>query len=77
VSARPEGVNRPDLLPKGSLTPVIDVAGFLTPSEVSVSVTSIALKEMLSLKSLHVIDLLRLKNDCIGIILMKNADIFP
>ncbi|KAG2453244.1 hypothetical protein HYH02_002567 [Chlamydomonas schloesseri] len=31
--ARPEGVNRPDLLPKGEVTSVIDVAGFLTPSE--------------------------------------------
>mmetsp|Transcript_12603 Transcript_12603/g.27238 ORF Transcript_12603/g.27238 Transcript_12603/m.27238 type:complete len:224 (+) Transcript_12603:66-737(+) len=30
--ARPEGVNRPDLLPK-DFTTVIDVAGFLTPSE--------------------------------------------
>lgn len=28
-----EGVNRPDLLPKED-TPLIDVAGFLTPGEV-------------------------------------------
>eukprot|EP00877_Chromochloris_zofingiensis_P000360 jgi/Chrzof1/10324/Cz04g37150.t1 len=32
--ARPEGVNRPELLPK-EFSPVIDVAGFLTPSEES------------------------------------------
>ncbi|KAK9839509.1 hypothetical protein WJX81_006258 [Elliptochloris bilobata] len=32
VSARLEGVNRPDLLPKED-TPLIDVAGFLTPGE--------------------------------------------
>ncbi|GLC52385.1 hypothetical protein PLESTB_000623300 [Pleodorina starrii] len=31
--ARPQGVNRPELLPQGEQTAVIDVAGFLTPSE--------------------------------------------
>lgn len=34
ATARPEGVNRPELLPKGAVTSVIDVAGFLAPSEV-------------------------------------------
>jgi hypothetical protein len=32
--ARPEPVNRPDLLPRGEKTTVIDVAGFLTAGEV-------------------------------------------
>lgn len=36
ASARLEGVNRPDLLPKED-TPLIDVAGFLTPGEVCLS----------------------------------------
>lgn len=31
--ARLEGVNRPELLPEGPVTPVIDVAGFLTDGE--------------------------------------------
>lgn len=30
-----EGVNKPELLPTGDFTPVIDVAGFLTDGEVS------------------------------------------
>lgn len=33
AEARLEGVNRPDLLPKGDFTTVIDVAGYLAPSE--------------------------------------------
>ena len=33
ADARMEGVNRPDLLPKGEVVKVIDVAGFLTSSE--------------------------------------------
>jgi hypothetical protein len=33
AGARPERVNRPDLLPQGDVVPVIDVAGFLAPSE--------------------------------------------
>ncbi|PNH00506.1 Thylakoid lumenal protein 2, chloroplastic, partial [Tetrabaena socialis] len=33
ASARPTGVNRPELLPSGDVTSVIDVAGFLAPSE--------------------------------------------
>lgn len=34
ASARLEGVNKPELLPPGPMTPVIDVAGFLTEGEV-------------------------------------------
>jgi hypothetical protein len=34
AAARLEGVNRPELLPKDANVPVIDVAGFLTASEV-------------------------------------------
>ena len=33
ASARLEGVNKPELLPTGDFTPVIDVAGFLTDGE--------------------------------------------
>lgn len=38
AQARPEGVNRPELLP-AEMTSVIDVAGFLTPSEVGESLS--------------------------------------
>ena len=33
ASARLEGVNRPELLPPGPATPVIDVAGFLSDGQ--------------------------------------------
>ena len=33
VQARPEGVNRPDLLPSGPTTPLIDTANFLTKGQ--------------------------------------------
>ena len=33
AQARPEGVNRPDLLPSGPVTPLIDVANFLTKGQ--------------------------------------------
>uniref|UniRef100_UPI004072FD42 TPM domain-containing protein n=1 Tax=Chlamydomonas reinhardtii TaxID=3055 RepID=UPI004072FD42 len=41
-SMRPEGVNRPNLLPKGEVTSVIDVAGFLTPSEEKRIITEVS-----------------------------------
>ncbi len=34
AGARLEGVNKPELLPSGPVTPIIDVAGFLTEGEV-------------------------------------------
>jgi len=33
ADARPEGVNRPDLLPSGAVTPLIDTANFLTKGQ--------------------------------------------
>lgn len=40
ASARLEGVNKPELLPTGAFTPVIDVAGFLTDGEVCLGLPS-------------------------------------
>lgn len=41
ASARPEGVNRPDLLPSGPVSPIIDTANFLTKGQEKKIVTKL------------------------------------
>ena len=51
AEARMEGVNRPDLLPSGPVTPVIDVAGFLTEGqEARIKSRAVALEKDTGLK---------------------------
>ncbi|KAG7668083.1 putative Thylakoid lumenal 15.0 kDa protein 2, chloroplastic [Nannochloris sp. 'desiccata'] len=51
AEARMEGVNRPELLPPGPVTPVIDVAGFLTDGqEARIKARAEALEEDTGLK---------------------------